>query len=253
MYPSDTRPRTRRLTGVHAFTQPSLTHSSSCPAVVAAFHPSLHYHQPHHRLGLITRHHQHQHQQHLWRHPASSSSSSTQQPRQQQLVGTPKATTVTEKQPQSLAFVERIMAPRGGASNGNGSGNGKGKGRDASLWNLPNILTLMRVFAIPVLVAIFYQDVVRLPSKMDRLFGNHQGHTSHTNVHTRKTHKAWRNMACTVLFIFAAMTDWLDGYLARRLNLSSPLGAFLDPVADKVCVCEYNVVSRLLRGGGEWE
>jgi CDP-diacylglycerol---glycerol-3-phosphate 3-phosphatidyltransferase len=46
--------------------------------------------------------------------------------------------------------------------------------------------------------------------------------------------QAWRNLACTLLFVFAAMTDWLDGYLARRMNLSSPLGAFLDPVADKV-------------------
>ncbi len=46
------------------------------------------------------------------------------------------------------------MAARGGAS-------GNGNKGDASLWNLPNILTLMRVFAIPVLIAIFYQDVVR--------------------------------------------------------------------------------------------
>lgn len=45
------------------------------------------------------------------------------------------------------------MAARGGANGGNG--------KDASLWNLPNILTLMRVFAIPVLVVIFYKDVVR--------------------------------------------------------------------------------------------
>lgn len=175
------RPRTRRLTGVPAFTQPSLTHSSSCPGAVTAFHPSLHHEQPRFRLGLIK-------QQHQWRRPASSSFSSSTQ---QQLVGTPTATTAVDndtkqQQPQSLAFVERIMAPRGGASNGNGNGNGKGK--DASLWNLPNILTLMRVFAIPVLVAIFYQDVVRLPSKMNRLLENpSRAHVTHQRTYTQHT------------------------------------------------------------------
>ena len=52
---------------------------------------------------------------------------------------------------------------------------------------------------------------------------------------TFKNTQPWRNAACSGLFVFAAMTDWLDGYLARRMNLSSPLGAFLDPAADKVC------------------
>lgn len=116
------------------------------------------------------------------------------------------------------------MAAKGGAGNG--------ARKDAPLWNLPNILTLMRVFAIPVLVVIFYWD-------HHVCFHFVTGHTHTHDTLTRipfktKTKQAWRNLACTLLFVFAAMTDWLDGYLARRMNLSSPLGAFLDPVADKV-------------------
>lgn len=72
--------------------------------------------------------------------------------------------------------------------------------------NIPLALTLGRVAAIPVVLALFY---VEWP-------------------HARQ----W---AC-VLFVLAAITDWLDGYLARRLNQTSPFGAFLDPVADKLLV-----------------
>ena len=72
--------------------------------------------------------------------------------------------------------------------------------------NLPNILTLIRVMAIPVLVLVFY-----LPYK-------------------------WSGMCAALLFLAAGVTDWLDGYLARKLNQTSPFGAFLDPVADKLIV-----------------
>jgi CDP-diacylglycerol--glycerol-3-phosphate 3-phosphatidyltransferase len=74
-------------------------------------------------------------------------------------------------------------------------------------WNLPNSLTAFRIAIIPVLVIMY-------------LFSN------------------WpmRHEWLTVVFVIAAITDWLDGYLARRLNLSSPFGAFLDPVADKLIV-----------------
>ncbi|MED5388935.1 MAG: CDP-diacylglycerol--glycerol-3-phosphate 3-phosphatidyltransferase [Pseudomonadota bacterium] len=72
--------------------------------------------------------------------------------------------------------------------------------------NLPNILTMIRVVAIPVLVLVFY-----LPFK-------------------------WSDLCAAALFLAAGVTDWLDGYLARRLNQTSPLGAFLDPVADKLIV-----------------
>jgi CDP-diacylglycerol--glycerol-3-phosphate 3-phosphatidyltransferase/cardiolipin synthase len=77
--------------------------------------------------------------------------------------------------------------------------------------NLPNLVTLLRILLIPLIIGIFY-----LPD-------------------------AWlsyedKNTAATAVFIFAAITDWLDGYLARKLNQMSAFGAFLDPVADKLMV-----------------
>src|SRR3990167_7856467 len=78
--------------------------------------------------------------------------------------------------------------------------------KDATFMNIPNLLTLFRIVLIPVFVVFYY-----LP-------GN------------------WSNIAAAVIFLLAALTDWLDGYLARVLNQSSPFGAFLDPVADKLMV-----------------
>lgn len=72
--------------------------------------------------------------------------------------------------------------------------------------NIPNILTIMRVALIPVLVLVFL-----LPF-------------------------SWSYLAASALFAVASVTDWLDGYLARKLEQSTPLGAFLDPVADKLLV-----------------
>jgi CDP-diacylglycerol---glycerol-3-phosphate 3-phosphatidyltransferase len=72
--------------------------------------------------------------------------------------------------------------------------------------NLPNQLTLLRILLIPVFVLVFY-----LPF-------------------------SWNNIAACGIFILAGITDALDGYLARKLNQTSPLGAFLDPVADKLIV-----------------
>jgi CDP-diacylglycerol--glycerol-3-phosphate 3-phosphatidyltransferase len=74
------------------------------------------------------------------------------------------------------------------------------------LWNTPNLLTLLRILLIPVFLIAYY-----LP--MD-----------------------WAPQLSMALFILAAVTDWLDGYLARRLNQMSRFGAFLDPVADKLMV-----------------
>lgn len=68
-------------------------------------------------------------------------------------------------------------------------------------WNAPNLLTLLRILLIPVFIAAYY-----LPFR-------------------------WAPLLATTLFVLAALTDWLDGYLARRLNQASPFGAFLDPVA----------------------
>lgn len=77
--------------------------------------------------------------------------------------------------------------------------------------NLPNLLTWLRIAMIPGIVGVFY-----LPESMLNL--------------------SQQNLIATALFIAAALTDWLDGYLARRLNQMSAFGAFLDPVADKLMV-----------------
>ena len=77
--------------------------------------------------------------------------------------------------------------------------------------NLPNLLTWLRILMIPLIVGVFYVP---------------DGWLS-----------PWeRNLFATIAFTVAAITDWLDGYLARALNQMSPFGAFLDPVADKLMV-----------------
>jgi len=72
--------------------------------------------------------------------------------------------------------------------------------------NLPNILTVSRIVLIPVFVIAYYLPV------------------------------SWNYEACAILFAVAAATDWFDGYLARKWNQTTPFGAFLDPVADKLMV-----------------
>lgn len=72
--------------------------------------------------------------------------------------------------------------------------------------NLPTYLTLLRILLIPVLTGVFF-----LPTQNAHLF-------------------------CALIFMLAGFTDWLDGYLARRLNMTTRFGAFLDPVADKLMV-----------------
>jgi len=77
--------------------------------------------------------------------------------------------------------------------------------------NLPNLLTWLRIVLIPLFVGIFYfeKSWVSIPNQ---------------------------NLVATVIFTGAAITDWLDGWLARRWNQTSAFGAFLDPVADKLMV-----------------
>ncbi|HKJ89452.1 MAG TPA: CDP-diacylglycerol--glycerol-3-phosphate 3-phosphatidyltransferase [Gammaproteobacteria bacterium] len=73
-------------------------------------------------------------------------------------------------------------------------------------WNVPNILTLIRIAAIPLLMGLFF-----IPG--------------------------WPgNLSSTVIFVLAAITDWVDGFWARRYEQTSAFGAFLDPVADKLMV-----------------
>ena len=73
-------------------------------------------------------------------------------------------------------------------------------------FNLPTLLTWARIVSIPLVVGVFYMDL-KEPAQ---------------------------NLIATVLFIVVALTDWADGYLARRLNMTSSFGAFLDPVAQSV-------------------
>lgn len=76
-------------------------------------------------------------------------------------------------------------------------------------WTIPTIMTWTRIIAIPLIVGVFYLDIP----------------------------EGRRNLIASVMFVVFAATDWLDGYLARKLNQTSSFGAFLDPVADKFLVC----------------
>lgn len=77
-------------------------------------------------------------------------------------------------------------------------------------FNLPTLLTWARIVAIPLIVGVFYLNGFKPQTQ---------------------------NVIATVLFVAVAITDWADGYLARKLNQTSSFGAFLDPVADKFLVC----------------
>lgn len=72
--------------------------------------------------------------------------------------------------------------------------------------NAANMVTISRVLLVPLIVVVYYSDF------------------------------AWSQLAAAALFTVASISDWLDGYLARKLNQTSAFGAFLDPVADKLLV-----------------
>ena len=89
------------------------------------------------------------------------------------------------------------------------------------LFNLPNMLTLSRIIAIPLVVACFWLD------------------------------RGWAQWLSMILFVIAAVTDWFDGYFARRYHQISRFGRFLDPIADKLLVAAALVMlvdSGTLRG-----
>ena len=75
-----------------------------------------------------------------------------------------------------------------------------------TIWTIPNILTFARLLMVPIVMVLWETEWLYSP------------------------------LACALLFIGAAWTDWFDGYLARKMKLVSVFGAFLDPVADKVMV-----------------
>ena len=74
---------------------------------------------------------------------------------------------------------------------------------------VPTLLTWARIVAIPLIIGVYYAPL----------------------------DGAMRNLVATVMFVFFALTDWFDGWLARKLNQTSAFGAFLDPVADKFLIC----------------
>jgi cardiolipin synthase (CMP-forming) len=78
----------------------------------------------------------------------------------------------------------------------------------AMFFTIPTLLTWTRIVAIPLIVGVFYLGLA----------------------------PELQNLIATVMFVAFALTDWLDGYLARKLNQTSAFGAFLDPVADKFLV-----------------
>ena len=88
--------------------------------------------------------------------------------------------------------------------------------------NIPTMLTWLRILLIPIFVGAFYW-----PENL-RTLGAMPSHS--VNVFT------------TVIFVIAGITDWLDGYLARRWHQTSAFGAFLDPVADKLMVAAALIV-----------
>jgi len=88
--------------------------------------------------------------------------------------------------------------------------------------NIPTMLTWLRILLIPIFVGAFYW-----PENL-RTLGEMPSHIV--------------NVFATVIFLIAAITDWLDGYLARRWNQTSSFGAFLDPVADKLMVAAALIV-----------
>ena len=77
-------------------------------------------------------------------------------------------------------------------------------------FTIPTLMTWTRIVAIPLIIGVYYLKSLSLETQ---------------------------NLIATVMFVLFAITDWLDGYLARKLNQTSAFGAFLDPVADKFLVC----------------
>ncbi len=86
--------------------------------------------------------------------------------------------------------------------------------------NIPTLLTLCRIVLLPVIVAVFY---LKTP---------------------------WARPLCCLIFLIAAITDWLDGYLARKWKIESEFGAFLDPVADKLMVA--TVLILIVEDASSW-
>lgn len=102
-----------------------------------------------------------------------------------------------------------------------------------TIFNLPNNLTIARILMIPLFVAIAYWPPA-LGIGVPMISNNAIANIGMSMVEFSDS--TLRHLILTFLFILAAITDWLDGYLARRMEITSALGRFLDPVADKLMV-----------------
>lgn len=100
-----------------------------------------------------------------------------------------------------------------------------------SIFNLPNNLTIARIVMIPLFVAIAYWPPalgIGVAPISDNVIANIGMNDFSDSL--------LRHFLLTFVFVLAAVTDWLDGYLARKMNIVSAFGRFLDPVADKLMV-----------------
>lgn len=102
-----------------------------------------------------------------------------------------------------------------------------------TIFNLPNNLTIARILMIPLFVAIAYWPPA-LGIGVPMISNNAIANIGMSMVEFSDS--TLRHLILTFLFILAAITDWLDGYLARRMEITSAFGRFLDPVADKLMV-----------------
>lgn len=106
-----------------------------------------------------------------------------------------------------------------------------------SIFNLPNNLTIARIVMIPLFVAVAYWPPalgIDMPAIPDNAIAR-LGMLEYSN-------NMLRYLLLTLLFVLAAITDWLDGYLARKMGITSAFGRFLDPVADKLMVAAALIV-----------
>jgi CDP-diacylglycerol--glycerol-3-phosphate 3-phosphatidyltransferase len=102
------------------------------------------------------------------------------------------------------------------------SGYGEKRKVDPKLWNTPNKLSIIRIAVSPLLVLLLLD-----PGK-------------------------WMNLFCAILFSLVCMTDWLDGYLARKNNEVTTLGKFLDPLADKLLIVTVLIMLISLNRAPAW-
>lgn len=103
--------------------------------------------------------------------------------------------------------------------------------KQSSIFNLPNNLTIARILMIPLFVAIAYWPPA-MGINQPAITNNAIANIGMTDI----SESMLRHFLLTFVFVLASITDWLDGYLARKMNLTSAFGRFLDPVADKLMV-----------------